>query len=150
MVAKIDGEYYSIYDANVKYTIGQLMHQPVKADKKGGYFAYKLLEQALFADIIFHNGGNFTAPRTILKCICFGENIRYGGKLCFSFLVPVADLGLPIGYKANSRECMEQALADIERRKHQKLEEKYDIGLVRMNNFSREQYENNVFENYFS
>ena len=30
------------------------------------------------------------------------------------------------------------------------MEIKYNLGLVRMNNFSREQYENNIFENYFS
>ena len=30
------------------------------------------------------------------------------------------------------------------------MEQRHDIGLVRMNNTSLEQYENNLFENYFS
>ena len=41
-------------------------------------------------------------------------------------------------------------LKDKEFRKFLKLERAYDIGLVRRNNFSKEQYENNVFETYFS
>lgn len=68
---------------------------------------YKDLEQVLFADIIFNPGGNFTAPRTVLKCICWGDKIRYGAKLSFSYLLPVSELGLPIGYKANAKECMD-------------------------------------------
>lgn len=104
----------------------------------------------LFADIIFHPGGNFTAPRTVMKCICWGDMLKYGGKLCFTNLLPVSELGLPIGYKANAKECMDQALLDQMKRRHAKMERKWDLGLVRMNNFSREQYENNVFENYFS
>ncbi len=35
-------------------------------------------------------------------------------------------------------------------RRHTKMEKKYDMGLAKMNNFSREYYENNLFENYFS
>ena len=41
-------------------------------------------------------------------------------------------------------------LKDKEFRKFLKLERVYDIGLVRRNNFSKEQYENNKFEIYFS
>ena len=99
---------------------------------------YKDLEQVLFADIIFNPGGNFTAPRTVLKCICWGDKIRYGAKLSFSYLLPVSELGLPIGYKANAKECMDQAFLDMQQRRNAKLERKWDIGLVRMNNFSRE------------
>ena len=41
IVAKIDNKLYSIYDASVEYKIGQIMHQKVESDKKGGYFVYK-------------------------------------------------------------------------------------------------------------
>ena len=119
-------------------------------NKKGGYFVYKDVQDAIFADIVFHEGGLFTAPRTILKCICWGDKIAYGKKLCFSYILPVNDLGLPMGYKANGRECAELAIAERERRHNERLEVKHDLGLVRMNNFSLEQYENNCFENYFS
>lgn len=84
-----------------------MLHQPVKPSKKGGYFVYKDVKDAIFADIVFHNGGNFSAPRTVIKCVCWGDSIKYGNKLCYSFLLPVGDMGLPIGYKANARECIE-------------------------------------------
>ena len=150
MVAKIDGTFWSIYDANTEYKTGEVKHQQAKPNKKGGYYVYKDVKDALFADVVFHAGGHFTAPRTVLKCICWGSSISYGNKLCYSFLLPVADLGLPIGYKVNARDCVQQALQDKERRQHQRLEQKHDINLVRLNNFSLEQYENNTFENYFS
>ena len=96
MVAKIDHEYYSIWDVDCKYTMNEIKYQPVKPQKKGGYFVYQELENAIFADVMFNpTAGNFCAPRTILKCICWGDRLRYGPKLCFSYLVPVAELGLP-------------------------------------------------------
>ena len=112
MVAKINGYYFSIYEADCQYKINEIKYEKVLLDKKGGFFVYRELESAIFADIVFHNGGNFTAPRTILKCICWGDNLRYGLKRCFSFLVPVSDLGLPVGYKANAKECYEQAIKE--------------------------------------
>ena len=138
MVAKIDNKFYSIYDANVRYEVGKLLHQPVKPNKKGGYFVYKDVKDAIFADIVFHNGGNFSAPRTVIKCVCWGDSIKYGSKLSYSFLIPVADMGLPIGYKANARECIDQIQRDRERRAHERLEVRHDLNLVRVNNFSKE------------
>ena len=110
---------------------------------------YRQVKEALFADIAFHPGGNFTAPRTVIKCICWGPCIKYGNKLCFSFILPVGDLGLPLGYKSNPRACIEQIIANQEKRDNDKLERKYDLNLARLNNFSLELYENNLFENYF-
>lgn len=43
MVAKVEGKYYSIYDASVEYVVGKVHHEPVKEDKKGGYFVYAKL-----------------------------------------------------------------------------------------------------------
>lgn len=87
-----------------------------------------------------------------MKCICWGADspLRYGRKLCFSHILPVADMGLPIGYKSNPRECIEQMLKDKEMRLHRKLEIAYDLGLIKRNNTSKEWYFNNKFENYFS
>jgi len=119
-------------------------------DKGGGYYVYFQVENAIFADIQFHKGGLFTAPRTIIKCICWGDHLKYGAKMCFSNILPVADLGLPMGYKANPRECIAQMVADKELRFNKRLEVKHDFGLAKRNNFSKEMHFNNVFENYFS
>jgi hypothetical protein len=70
--------------------------------------------------------------------------------MCFSNILPVADLGLPMGYKANPRECIAQMIADKEARYNKRLEERHDYGLAKRNNTSKEMHFNNVFENYFS
>ena len=131
--------------------MGEIKHQKVESNKKGGYFVYKDVEDAIFSDIQFNHGGNYSAPRTILKCICWGiDTLRYGNKFAFSNIMPVEDIGLPIGYKANPQECMKQVFQDKIDRMNSRLEKKYDLNLVRLNNFSKEQYENNLFENYFT
>ena len=151
MVAKIDNEYFSIWDSDTKYTVNEILYQRVRPNKKGGYFVYAELENAVFADVMFNpEAGNFCAPRTILKCICWGERLRYGPKLCFSYLVPVAELGLPNGYRTDARFSAQTADEERERLRYIIRERQFDLALMRSNNFSREVYENNVFENYFS
>ena len=73
MVAKVEGRFYSIYDAKYQYEIGKIKSQKALPGKKGGFYVYKDVKNAIFADIVFHPGGFFTAPRTILKCICWGD-----------------------------------------------------------------------------
>ena len=34
LVAKIENSYYSIFDGNVQYEIGKIMHEPVKSNHK--------------------------------------------------------------------------------------------------------------------
>ena len=150
MVAKIGNEYFSIWDCECQYKINEIKYQEVKKNKQGGYFVYRELENAIFADVMFNMDGNFSAPRTILKCICWGKGMRYGPKLCFSYLVPVADLGLPQGYRTDARSSMQAAMEERERLRHIHRERVYDLALQRLNNESREVYENNIFENYFS
>ena len=41
MVAKVDKNFYSIYDANVQYEKGNIKYQKALPNKKGGYFVYK-------------------------------------------------------------------------------------------------------------
>ena len=51
---------------------------------------YSKLEEAIFADIPFKRGGLYFAPRTILKCLCWGDKIEYdNGKLAFSYICPI-------------------------------------------------------------
>lgn len=46
-----------------------------------------------------HEGGLFIAPRTVLKVMAWGDHVEYpNGKLSYSFVCPVLDIGLPRGY----------------------------------------------------
>ena len=66
------------------------------AGHKGGYYVYPTVKEAIFADIPYNKDGHFVAPRCVLKCICWGEFVCYGnGKMSFSNITPVADLGMP-------------------------------------------------------
>lgn len=40
LVAKINGQYYSIYDPNTEYKIGEVMSQTARAGHRGGYYVY--------------------------------------------------------------------------------------------------------------
>ena len=98
-------------------------------------------------------GGNFIAPRTVIKCICWGDFVVYGnGKISFTNLMPVADLGLPRGYKAN-KDAIRRALLEQESWRHEELERQYNLNLVRRNRAPEQSMsfnESNLFENYFS
>ena len=140
----------SIYDAKTEYKIGKILSQPARAGHKGGYYVYPSAREAVFADIPFKKGGNFLAPRTVIKCICWGDFVVYGsGKMSFTNLLPVADLGLPKGYKAN-KDVVNQVLNEKDHVEHDNRERAWNYNLVKRNNNSREMYENNLFENYFS
>lgn len=117
---------------------------------KGGYYVYSTVNEAIFADVPFHHGGHWHAPRTVLKCICWSDFVVYGnGKMAFSNLMPVGDLGLPMGYKASKSE-IRRAIAENDKIHFQDKERAWDRGLIKRNNTSKEMYENNLFENYFS
>ena len=60
----------------------------------------------------FKKGGLFIAPRTILKVMCWGEKLVYPtGKLAFSYICPVEDMGLPKGYKSTKASKIEAVKA---------------------------------------
>jgi hypothetical protein len=69
--------------------------------------------------------------------------------MSFTNLLPVADLGLPKGYKAN-KDVVTQVLSEKDRVEHDRRERAWNYNLVKRSNNSREIYENNLFENYFS
>mmetsp|Transcript_19155 Transcript_19155/g.32658 ORF Transcript_19155/g.32658 Transcript_19155/m.32658 type:complete len:122 (+) Transcript_19155:258-623(+) len=107
VVAKLNNRFYSIYDSHCEYKVGHIKYEEVKPNKQGGYFVYKDVKNAIFADIAYKEGGNFLAPRSIIKVICWGEPLSYGNKLCYPFILPVLDLGLPMGYKSNPKQCIQ-------------------------------------------
>ena len=41
MVAKVENEFYSIYDAKMQYTIGTPRHEKAQPKKGGGFYVYK-------------------------------------------------------------------------------------------------------------
>ena len=98
-VAKLLGKLLSIYDGKTEYLLGKTMHEEVIEGHKGGFYVYPNLEEAIFADVPNKKGGLYIAPRTILKCMCWGNRYEYDkGKLAFSYLIPVQDIGMPKGY----------------------------------------------------
>ena len=112
LVAKIGSQLYSIYDASVEYKTGEVLSQPARSGHRGGYYVYASVQEAIFADVPYKAGGNFIAPRTVVKCVCWGDFVVYNnGKISFSNLMPVADLGLPRGYKAN-KDAIRRALME--------------------------------------
>ena len=119
LVAKINGSYYSIYDVNTEYKQGEILSQPARAGHKGGYYVYATVQEAIFADVPYKRGGNFIAPRTVIKCICFGDFVCYSnGKMSFSNLIMAQELGLPQGYKA-SKDAIKRALMEQESWRHE-------------------------------
>ena len=117
---------------------------------------YASVQEAIFADVPYKAGGNFIAPRTVIKCICFGDFVVYSnGKISFSNLITVAELGLPRGYKAN-KDAIRRALLEQEGWRHEQLEREYNLNLVRRNRPPVESAmagafnDSNLFENYFS
>ena len=112
LVAKVNGQYFSIFDSKTEYKIGVHLHEPAKPNREGGYYVYSSLKEAVFADVPYNKGGHFIAPRTILKVIAWGDCVQYTkGKIAFSNVLPVEDLGLPIGYK-NTKGPLKMALKE--------------------------------------
>ncbi|EAR85519.1 hypothetical protein TTHERM_00442690 (macronuclear) [Tetrahymena thermophila SB210] len=109
MVAKTLGQYLSIYDGKTEYKMGVVMHQPAKPDHQGGFYVYDSLDQAIFADVPLKKDGLYFAPRTVIKCACWGDKIEYpNGKIAFEYLCPVQDMGMPKGYLA-TKAAMKEA-----------------------------------------
>ncbi len=110
LVAKVNNKYYSIFDGKTEYQIGKKLSQPVKSNHQGGFYVYPTLDEAVFADVPYKIGGHYLAPRTVLKCICWGPFCVYSnGKMAFTNLLPVEDLGLPLGYK-NTKESVREGI----------------------------------------
>ena len=148
LVAKVNGRLYSIFDGKTEYVVGQQLYEPVQASHQGGYYVYPSLKEAIFADVPFNKGGHFLAPRTVIKVIAWGNFICYSqGKMAFSYLLPVEELGLPIGYK-NTKESVKEAMKLKETVKYKSKESHYDRRLV-LKNIQSDPYERNKFDNYF-
>ena len=73
----------------------------------------------------------------------------YGtGKMAFTNILPIADLGLPAGYKTSKAAIKEAGEKEKETRNRER-EKSFNFNLVRRHNVSKENHDNNKFENYF-
>ena len=100
-MAKFDGKYLSIYDPSVEYKLNTQLTERALPNHGGGYYVYATPKEAVFADIPFKEGGLYMAPRTVLKVKAWGDFVIYNnGKMSFTHILPVADLGIPRGYKS--------------------------------------------------
>ena len=127
------------------------MSQQARPGHRGGYYVYGSTREAVFADVPYNRGGNFIAPRTVLKCICWGDFVVYNnGKMSFSNIMPVGDLGLPQGYMAN-RNAVRRAVEGQGSLQEDLMERQFDLNMARRNRTAAQSYlyEDNRFENHF-
>jgi len=94
VVRVIDGRYFSLYQPDVEYVIGQRMKQPAKPKHGGGFYSYPTLEMGteFLADCVerlpFHREV-VTPLLALLECEIGGRIIDYGHKLASTYLCPV-------------------------------------------------------------
>ena len=95
-VAVVDNRFYSVYDVNVEYVLGQEIREKPNENHKGGFYVYSSIELAANAKILMKIGSNWIFPRTILKVECRGRRILYPRfKICFEYINPIEDIGFP-------------------------------------------------------
>lgn len=120
----------------------------MKTNHQGGFYVYSTLKEAIFADVPFNIGGHYLAPRTVLKIVAWGNFICYSqGKMAFSNILPVEDLGLPMGYK-NTKESIKDSIKLEEEMRNRAKESDYNRRLV-LKSLKSDPYESSKFENYF-
>ena len=129
----MDNRFFSIYDGDTEYKMGEVLTQAARAGHKGGYYVYGSTREAVFADVPYKRGGHFIAPRTVMKCICWGDFVVYSnGKMSFTNIMAVGDLGLPQGYKAN-KAAIRRALEDQDNMANERMERQFDLNMQRRN-----------------
>lgn len=94
VVRVIDGRYYSLYQPDVEYVIGQRVKQQAKPGHAGGFFSYPTVEngqnylESCTRMIPFHSEIS-TPALALLECEIGGRIIRYGHKMASTYLCPV-------------------------------------------------------------
>ena len=57
-VAVVDNRFYSVYDVNVEYVLGQEIREKPNENHKGGFYVYSSIELAANAKILMKIGSN--------------------------------------------------------------------------------------------
>lgn len=83
-----DGSLRSIHDAEIVYEVGRKVSEPVKSDKRGGYYAFQTRDQAeAMAEWPMCSGVDHFA---LLEVRLDGKTIQYGGgKIAATHLTPL-------------------------------------------------------------
>jgi hypothetical protein len=94
VVRVIDGRYFSLYNPEQEYVLGQRLKEPAKPKHRGGFYSYPTPEMGTeyLADctlsIPFHR--DVATPQlALLECQIGGKIINYGHKFASTYLLPV-------------------------------------------------------------
>lgn len=95
VVRLIDGRYYSLYNPEQEYILGQRVKEPAKSGHRGGFFSYPTTELATqylercMKHLPYH-ADVATPELALLECEVGGKIIDYGGhKMASTYLRPL-------------------------------------------------------------
>lgn len=94
VVRLIDGRYFSLYQPDQEYILGQRVKQPAKPGHAGGFFSYPTNEMGLdylqtcVRSLPFHSDVE-TPELALLECEIGGRIINYGRKMASTYLCPI-------------------------------------------------------------
>lgn len=94
VVRLIDGRYYSLYDPNTEYILGERVKQPAKPGHGGGYYSFPTNEMGIEFLQSCTQAIPFKAlikmpALALMECEIGGRIINYGHKLCSTYLRPI-------------------------------------------------------------
>ena len=94
VVRVIDGRYFSLYNPEQEYVLGERLKEPAKPRHGGGFYSYHTMEEGTeyLADCVksipFRR--DVTKPQlALLECQIGGKIISYGYKLASTYLCPL-------------------------------------------------------------
>ena len=94
VVRVIDGRYYSLYNPDQEYVLGQHLKEPAKSRHRAGFYSYPTVEAGTeyLADCVvsipFYRDV-VTPQLALLEVEIGGKTINYGHKLASTYLLPV-------------------------------------------------------------
>jgi len=94
VVRVIGGRFFSLYDPDQEYILGQRLKQPAKPRHRAGFYSYPTVEAGTeylgdcALSTSFHR--EVATPQlALLECQIGGKIINYGHKLASTYLLPV-------------------------------------------------------------
>ena len=94
VVRFIEGRYYSLYDPEVEYALGERVKQPAKPNHGGGFYSLPTMEmgveflQSCARSLPFHRDV-VTMQVSLVECEIGGRIISYGHKMSSTYLCPM-------------------------------------------------------------
>lgn len=88
-VADLNGRYFSIFDGETEYRIGETLREPARQSHNGGFYVYPTVADARRAAVP-RDSALKDAPRVVVRVRAEGAYCRYAnGKLAFSRVTPL-------------------------------------------------------------